>query len=338
MSVLQLASTPETVVWGVIPADRAPVLNIQSGDTVRIDTVSHQGITRGDPVPYFGAAGISSHEVLDDAKAIYARVKRAVGGGVHVLTGPLYIEGAQPGDLLEVRVRQVEFRVPYGANTSGPDFGVLPHLLSDPVSKVIRIDVPRKRALFSSAVEIPVNPFMGIMAVAPPADVAPVSTKPPGPWGGNMDMRHLVAGATLYLPVFHEGALFYVGDGHATQGDGEVDGTAIEISLTPTLEFHVHKGAGSALKWPRAEDADHHYIFGMDADLQGALRNAVHETVQFLEQRASLSPAEAYALASLAVDFRIGEAVNLTQLVYGMVPKNLFRERSTYWNTGQSDQ
>jgi acetamidase/formamidase len=143
-----------------------------------------------------------------------------------------------------------------------------------------------------------------------------------------MDLKQLTVGATLYLPVFNDGALFYTGDGHAMQGDGEVNGTAIEISLTPTLQFIVHKGAGTRMKWPRAEDATHYILMGMDADLDAALKNAVQETVDFLQDQAGLSAADAYALASLSVDFRVGEAVNNVKMVYGMIPKKLFKKKS----------
>src|SRR5262249_38693723 len=152
--------------------------------------------------------------------------------------------------------------------------------------------------------------FMGIVAVAPPPEEKRVNTKPPGAFGGNLDFRQLTAGATLYLPVFNEGALFYIGDGHACQGDGEADGTAIEISLTPTVQLIVHKDAGKSMSRPRAEDAHHYYSMGMGDDLDAALQQAIREAVAFLQGRAGLTAAEAYALCSLAVDFRIGEAVN----------------------------
>jgi acetamidase/formamidase len=327
-----LRSTPETVSWGYIAADLPPVLRVQSGQTVRIDTVSHQGInTRQDPVSYFGAAGIPPAQVLQDAQEIFNKVKRAEGAGPHVITGPIHVEGAQPGDMLEVRVLDVEVRVPYGVNSTGPGSGVLPDLLAQPALKTIKLDLERRVALFSEDIEVPLAPFMGIVAVAPPPALVRVSTKPPGAFGGNIDFRHLTAGATLYLPVFNAGALFYTGDGHAMQGDGEVDGTAIEISLTPTLQLIVHQGAGKSMKWPRAEDAAHYYAMGMDTDLDAALKNAVEETVAFLRQKAGLSAADAYALASLSVDFRVGEAVNDVKMVYGMIPKRIFTRQPEYW-------
>src|SRR5215210_7224995 len=227
-------ATPKNVVWGAIPADRPPVLRIRSGQTVRIETVSQQPLNHQDPATFFPGAGIPLDQVLPEAISIYRDVKKSPPGGPHVLTGPIYIEGAEPGDMLEVRVLDVAFRVPYGMNAIGPGSGVLPELLTERVAPVIRLDFERKAALFAG-VEVPLAPFMGIMAVAPPPSRAPASTKPPGEWGGNMDFRHLTAGSTLFLPVFNDGALFYTGDGHAAQGDGEVDGASIEISLAPTF-------------------------------------------------------------------------------------------------------
>lgn len=332
-AAVRLRSTPETVSWGWIAADRAPVLRVRSGQTVRIDTVSHQGLNTGkDPVAFFGAAGIRPTAVLEDAVAIYRGVKRGDGAGPHILTGPIHVEGAQPGDMLEVRVLDVAIRVPYGVNSTGPGWGAAPDLLIEPAQKVIKLDLRRRVALFAKGVEVPLAPFMGIVAVAPPPELRRVGTKPPGAFGGNIDFRHLTRGATLYLPVFNEGALFYTGDGHACQGDGEVDGTAIEISLTPTLRLIVHKGAGRSMAWPRAEDAASYYAMGMGPNLDEALGQAIREAVEFLGGRAGLSAAEAYALCSLAVDFRIGEAVNNMLMVYGVIPKRLFRRQLSYWN------
>jgi acetamidase/formamidase len=328
---LFLRSTPENVSWGWIAADRPPVLRVKSGQAVRIDTVTHQGLnTAKDPVAFFGTAGIAPRDVLGDASEIFGKVKRDEGAGPHILTGPIYVEGARPGDMLEVRVLDVEIRVPYGVNSTGPGWGAVPDLLQQAAQKVIKLDLERNVALFAQDVEVPLAPFMGIVAVAPPPALKRVSTKPPGAFGGNIDFKHLVAGSTLYLPVFNEGALLYTGDGHACQGDGEVDGTAIEISLTPTLQLIVHEGAGKNMIWPRAEDAANWYSMGMGRSLDDALKQAIREAAGFLQGK-GLSAADAYALCSLAVDFRIGEAVNNVQMVYGVIPKRLFRRGSDYW-------
>ena len=284
-----LRSTPETVIWGWIAADRAPVLRVTSGAIVRVDTVTHSGMnTNDDPVTYFGRAGISAEQVLPDAIEIYQQMERDGNAGPHLLTGPIYVDGAQPGDMLEVRVLDVAIRVPYGVNATGRGRGAVADLLNEPAEKLITLDLQHNVALFSAGIEVPLAPFMGIVAVAPPPAAKRVSTKPPGPFGGNLDFRHLTAGATLYLPVFNDGALFYTGDGHACQGDGEVDGTAIEISLTPTVQLIVHPGAGKSMNWPRAEDVEHYYSMGMGLDVDAALQQAIRETVDFLRGRACL--------------------------------------------------
>jgi len=327
-----LRSTPETVIWGYFSADLPPVLAIKSGQTVKIDTVSHQGLmSKDDPATFFGAAGIPPGEVLQDAKDIYAKVGRVKGLSAHVLTGPLYVEGAAPGDMLEVRIRKFDLRVPYGVNNSGPGTGVLGDLLKAPTPKIIKLDLARNVALFSPEIEVPLAPFMGIMAVAPPRDVLMVSSRPPSHWGGNMDFNKLTAGATLYLPVFNDGPQFFTGDSHAVQGDGEINGTAIEASLTATMQFIVHKGEGRGMRWPRAEDAANYYLMGIDLDLDAAMHEAVQETVDFLRQRFGLSAADAYALTSIGVDFHVAEAVDSTQVIYAMIPKKLFKNNPPYW-------
>jgi acetamidase/formamidase len=327
-----LRSTPETVIWGYLTADLPPVLTIKSGQTVKIDTVSHQGLLgKDDPVTFFGSAGIPKEQVLQDAVDIYKTVPRTKGMSVHVLTGPIYVEGAAPGDMLEVRVHKLELRTPYGVNNSGPTSGVLPGLLSAPAPKIIKLDTARNVALFSDDIEVPLAPFLGIMSVAPSRDVLLVSSRPPWRWGGNIDFNKLTPGSSLYLPVFNNGAQFYTGDPHAVQADGEVNGTAIEASLTATLQFVVHKGAGKSMRWPRAEDAAHYYAMGMDLDLNVAMRHATRETVDFLQEQFGLSVADAYALASIAVDFRVAEAVDSVQMIYGMIPKKLFKKIPEFW-------
>jgi len=325
---VHVRSTPETVAWGELPAGRAPVARVRQGQTVSIDTVSHQGVINNmDPVKFFAAAGIAAQDVLQDARDIYARAKK--GAGVHILTGPVYVEGAEPGDMLEVRIVDLRFRVPYGVNNSGKGAGVLPDLHGAPYPKIIRLDTERRVALFAPGIEIPLVPFMGIMAVQPPQSLP--NTRPPGVYGGNMDFNRLTSGSSLYLPVYQSGALFYTGDSHAVQGDGEVNGTAIEASLTPVLQFVVHKGAGRAMKWPRAEDADNYYMMGMDRDLDLALKEAVQETVAWLQQERGLSPADAYSLASIGVNFTVAEAVDDVQMVYAAIPKKLFATNRTFW-------
>ena len=197
-----LSSTPDTVLWGYLATNLPPALTIKSGQIVRIDALSHQGLTTSqDPVKFFGNYGIPPDQVLPDAVTVYSQVKRPKGASVHVLTGPIYIEGAEPGDMLEVRVLNIRFRVPYGVNNTGPGKGVLPELLKEPSAKLIQLDLDRNVALFSSEIEIPLNPFMGIMAVSPPRSLGMVSSTPPGPWGSNMDLKILGKGAELKVKV-----------------------------------------------------------------------------------------------------------------------------------------
>jgi len=325
-----LKSTPDTVLWGYIAANLPPALTIQSGQAVEIEALSHQGLTAGkDPEKFFSAYGIASNEVLADAKMVYSEVKRPKGASVHILTGPIYVEGAEPGDTLEVRVLDIKFRVPYGVNNTGPGKGVLPKLLKEPFAKLIRLDLERRVALFSADIEIPLNPFMGIMAVSPPTSLGMVSSTPPGAWGGNIDLKFCAVGSSLFLPVFNKGGQFFTGDGHAVQGDGEVDGGAIEISLKPTLQFILHKG--KTIKLPRVETATDYLATGLDVDLNIATRIALQEAVDFLQTEKGMSAADAYALSSLAVDLGIGEAVDIVNLVYAKIPKKIFKSNPEFW-------
>jgi len=329
-----LGSTPDTVVWGYITSRAPPVLRIRSGATVRIDTLSHQGLlTRDDPVAFFGADGIKPEEVLQDAIDVYKKVPRGKGLGAHVLTGPIYVEGATAGDVLEVRVRDLELRVPYGVNNTGPGSGVLPDLVTTATPRIIRTDPERRFALLPGDIRLPLAPFLGVMGVAPPPSLLLVSSGPPGNWGGNLDLRVLTVGATLYLPVFNDGALFYTGDPHGVQADGEVDGGALEQSLTATLQFIVHKAEGKpAMPWPRAEDTSNYYAMGLDLDLNTAMKIAVREAIALLQEKGGLTAAEAYSVASLAVDFRVAEAVDSVQVIYGVIPKRLFKQNPSYWS------
>jgi acetamidase/formamidase len=332
-----LPSTPQTVHRGVIAPDIAPVLTIKSGDTVTIDTVSHSGLSEGGPVAYFAKAGIPPSAVLKDAIDIAEMPPKDYGvggggfggrgGGGHVLTGPIYIDGAEPGDMLEIRIKKVTPRVAYGANGAGAG-GAAPGMMKANGGKIIKYDIAQKIVNFSDDIHFPTRPFMGIMAVAP---TQKISSRAPGLYGGNMDFEKLQAGSTLYLPVLVKGGLFVTGDSHASQGDGEVSGNALEASMTPTLEFIVHKGAGKAMTMPFAEDKANYYILGMDHDLGKALASSIKETVKFLGERYGLSPQDAYSLCSTGIDFGIAQAVDLNLTVYAKVPKSYFSKKTPYW-------
>ncbi len=315
-------SRPGSVVWGVIPNERAAVVTVGSGTVLQIDTVSQQGITTdAHPVAFFGALGVPAEEILDDVIAVFEEVERPPWGG-HVLTGPVHVEGAGPGDALEVRIHAAQLRVEYGVNRGRPGSGVLADLLEEEWVRLLRTD--GERFTLVDGVTVPQAPFPGIVALAPPAAAGEVTSRPPGRWGGNLDLRELTAGSRLFLPVHTAGAQLYLGDPHAAQGDGEVNGTAIEHSCTFTVEVLLHRGA--ATRWPVAATPTHLIPMGIDEDLDTALEIAVTEAVQLLVGygRGALGVADAYALCSIGVDFAVTEAVNATKVVHARIPRSLF--------------
>lgn len=321
-----LGSRPGSVVWGILPEHREPALTVSPGTRIIVDTLSHQGMTTGrSPVETFGALGISAGAVLRDASDIYAHVTRDEGAASHLLTGPIWVEGARPGDVLEVRMVRAALRVPYGINRGRPGAGVLDGLLDEPAVRLFVHDPTSQGLRMDGGILIPSDPFPGIIAVAPPSRESggPRSTKIPGPWGGNLDLRVLTAGSTLYLPVFAAGAQLYLGDPHSAQGDGEVNGTGVEHSVTFTVDLHLHRSLD--LRWPVAADATHLFPMAVGDDLDEALARAVEATIELLVgySRGTLSVADAYALCSVAVDFRIAAAVNVEPVVYASVARNL---------------
>jgi acetamidase/formamidase len=328
-------STPENLNWGWFPIDKEPVLTVESGETVRINTITHAGATQDqEPVEYLTGLGIPRDEILQDVLDFWASRdgRQRDGRSGHTITGPIYVDGAEPGDMLEVQILDIETRVPWGANNTSARGGVFstsypgyregdPALDMEPMRHVIRTGMAgdREVAFVSEDIQVPLAPFMGIMAVAPDRVQG---SRAPGAFGGNLDVKDLTAGTTVYLPVFHSGARFYVGDPHGAQGDGEVSGTAIEQSLAGTFRFVLHKDA--PIPMPRAENDTHYMIMGIDLDLDRAARHATWEVVHFLRTEKGLSTAEALSLASIAVDFRVSEVVDLTQVVTGFIPKNIF--------------
>ncbi|NNM31976.1 MAG: amidase [Gemmatimonadetes bacterium] len=341
-----LPSTPENVSWGWFPIDKDPVLRVSSGQTVRIHTLTHVGATQDeDPVAFLASLGIEEDQVPEDLVAFWAsrEGRPREGRSGHVITGPVHVEGAEPGDALVIEILDVEPRVSWGANNTSPTGGVFSasypgHDPSDPPADmeperhVIRTgEVEGRRvAFFDEDIQVPLEPFFGILAVAPdpvvgePGVTVPgvQSSRPPGAFGGNMDVKQLTAGTTVYLPVFHPGALFYVGDPHTAQGDGEVSGTAIEQSLSGTFRLSLQKGGAPPA--PRAENDTHYMIMGIDLDLDRAARKATSAVVDFLVAEKGMTPAKALSLASIAVDFHVSEVVDLTQVVTGFIPKEVF--------------
>ena len=341
-------SRPEMLSWGWFPLDKPPLLTIASGDTVRVDTLSHTGSTqREHPATLLRDLGVAPEDILPDVIDFWASRdgRPREGRSGHVITGPIAITGAEPGDVLEIQILELTTRAPFGINNTGSSAGVFGsgYPGSRP-SDAVRDEIETTRhvihtgmvdgrevALFSDDIHVPLAPFMGIMAVAPTpvlgepgVDIPGVqSSRPPGAFGGNMDVKELTVGSTLYLPVLHPEALFYVGDPHSAQGDGEVSGTAIEQSLSGRFRFVLH--TDRSISGPRAENDTHYIMMGIDLDLDRALQKAVDEVVAFLVAEKGLTPTKAVSLASIAVDFHVAEAVDFTQLVTGKIPKQIFR-------------
>jgi acetamidase/formamidase len=320
---LHVGCGAETVHWGYLWGAAEPVAVVRPGDIVSIDTVSHEGLMQdqGDPAGFFTRAGIAPHAVLAQAVEIYARVQHS-GLGPHIVSGPIWIDGAEPGDTLAVHVLEVRPLTPYGVNSMRTGKGGLPEEFTLNRSLVIPLDLERGVARFSPRIEVPMAPFFGIMATGPARSLGRTSSVPPGPYGGNIDLKDLTAGSTLYLPVHVPGALFMVGDGHAAQGDGEVDLTAIETSMTGRFRFELLKG--ETLAWPRAETPTHWISLGLHADLEEAMRMAIRETVSFLTRTQGLTREDAYALASIAVDFEVTQVVDGVKGIHAMIPKAIF--------------
>ncbi len=313
----KLKATPSTVAWGYCWSAAKPVLRIQSGDTVEIQTMLTNSPER------LAAAGVKPEAIEPELKAIYAEVKDKGPGG-HILTGPIFVEGAAPGDTLEVRIVKIQYAIPYAYNSFSPRSGVLtPEDFAKGSMKIIPLDTKRNVAAFSDQIELPLHPFFGSMGVAPDEAAGRVNSAPPGTHAGNLDNKDLVAGTSLFIPVHAPGALFEVGDGHAGQGNGEVDITALETSLTGTFQFVLHKDLH--LKAPRGETPTHYIAMGLSPDLNEALRMAVREAIDLLVSVKHLSREDAYMLCSVGVDFNVTQAVDGTKGVHAMIPKSIFK-------------
>jgi len=267
--------------------------------------------------------GVAPDQVEPALREVYDKVPQSERGpGGHILTGPIFVEGAEPGDTLEIRIKKIELAIPYAYNGFRYGAGILTEEFRYARTKIIPLDRTAMVARFAPGVTIPLHPFFGSMGVAPPPAFGRYDSAPPTIIGGNMDNKELVAGTTLYLPVFNQGALFQIGDGHAGQGNGEVDVTALETSLVGTLEFHLIKGTKQS--YPRAETPTHYIAMGFDDDLSIATHNAVREMVDFLVAAKGLSRDDAYMLVSVAGDVDITELVDRNKGVHVMMPKAIF--------------
>jgi acetamidase/formamidase len=312
----RLEATPATVAYGYYWAAAPPVLRIDSGDIIDVDTLLTNTPTG------LAKAGVPEDKIQASLKAIVGEVtgdRRGPGG--HILTGPVYVEGAEPGDVLEVKILSIELPIDYGYNGCS---GYLPENCETGVpSKIIPLDRKRMTAEFLPGIVIPLKPFYGSLGLAPESEMGRLSSNPPGRHAGNLDNRELVAGSTLYIPVFARGALLEIGDGHVAQGDGEVDQTAIETSLRGRLQLTVRKDM--KLKWPRAETATDYISMATDPDLVTATKAAVQEMIDFLVSEKKLTRHQAYQLVSIAGNVAITQLVDKPNVgVHVKLPKSIF--------------
>jgi acetamidase/formamidase len=316
-----LMPSPQTVHIGHFAANVKPVLSIDSGDIVTIETaaaIEPEAIERSGVVP--------PSAIPQYLRDIYRDVKDR-GPGPHILTGPVEVRGAQPGDVLEVRILDINLAVDYGYNRQRPYNGALPEEFTALWQRIIPINRTAKTAEVARGVVVPLDrPFFGTMGVAPPGAMGRISSGPPGIHTGNIDNKDLGAGSTLYIPVHAPGALFSTGDAHAAQGHGEVDLSAIETGLRGRFQFIVRKDM--KLVWPRAETATHWMVMGLNPSLEEAMRIAVRETIDFITKRfPDLTREEAYMIASVAVDYHVTQVVDGTKGIHGMIPKAIFTGR-----------
>jgi acetamidase/formamidase len=324
-----LPATRETTQWGWLDPREPPKLVVDSGDTVALETMMH------------------SHDQIQPGTTmdeIVALRKANPGGGPHSVTGPIYVNGAEPGDVMEIRILKI---VPkafgFNFNLPGREFptiGALAPEFGEGFVKYFYLDWDRRQTEFTPGITLPLEPFPGIVAAGiDPNDpsprkggagdpLAPVSTLRPWKNGSNMDLNELQEGSTIFIPVFQRGGLVWVGDAHCRQGNGEVNLTALECAYREiVLQLIVRKDL--RLQWPRAETPTHWILMGFDEDLDRAMTNAVRETVDFLatQTMVPLSRHEAYSLASLVADCRVTQVVDIRKGVHCLVAKSIFARR-----------
>jgi acetamidase/formamidase len=309
-----LEGGPTTVAWGHYWSEAPPVLRVRSGDIVEMSTFLTSSPSRLERM------GVPPEQVEPALRAVYDQVEDKGPGG-HILTGPVFVEGAEPGDVLEVRILDVQLPIAYGYNGCS---GFVRDECNGVGSRLVWMDREAMTTEFLPGVTVPLVPFFGSMGVAPPPEHGRWSSTPPWIHGGNLDNKELIAGTTLYLPVHVQGALFEAGDGHAAQGDGEVDQTGIETSLRGRFQLIVRKDM--SLDWPRGETATHHIAMGTDEDLAEATSIAIREAITLLGDEFGIERGPAYQLLSVACDLRITQLVDQKVGVHVMIPKALFEK------------
>ena len=311
MATHRLSAGPETARWGMFDAAFPPLITVDSGDTVVLECVS--GAPEVMPPPNSG------FRIPPALAAIHASNLPRAGG--HILTGPVAVAGAMPGDMLEVRIDKIELGNDWGYCGFRPLAGTLPEDFPVRYLSHIPVDRAKRTCTLPWGTELALAPFFGVMGVAPPPEFGTIASKEPRIHGGNLDNKELTAGSTLFLPVWVPGANFSVGDGHGVQGDGEVCVTALEMCLTGTFTFVLHKATGQ--KMPRAETPTHFISMGLNEDLDQAMKQALREMIAFICSRTNLSREQAYSFCSLAVDFHVTQTVNGEKGVHGMLKKGL---------------
>lgn len=313
----RLPATPSTVAYGYYWSLAKPVLTINSGDIVEIETMltnSPAGLER---------MGVKPEDIPQNLRDIVTQVTGdARGPGGHILTGPIYVTGADSGDVLEVRIQSIALPIAYGYNGCS---GFIRELCEERGSRLILLDRERMTAEVAPGIVVPLRPFWGSIGVAPAAALGRVSSNPPSQHAGNMDNKELVAGTTLFVPVWVKGALLELGDGHAAQGDGEVDQTALETNLTGRIQVIVRKDL--KLDWPRIETPTHWITMGTDTSLVVATKTAVRQMVKFLQEHQGITQTQAYQAASMAADLRITQLVDGNVGVHMMIAKSYLRRR-----------
>ena len=317
-TVHHLAATPTTVAYGYYWSEAKPALHVSSGDIVEVETMltnTPSGLER---------LGVKPQDIPQALRDIVAQDTGSLRGpGGHILTGPIYVDGADSGDVLEVRIKSISLPIDYAYNGCR---GFIPELCGPPgtrVSTLVHLDRAHMTAEVAPGIVVPLRPFFGSMGAAPAPALGRVSSNPPSRHAGNLDNKELVAGTTVYIPVFVKGALLEIGDGHAAQGDGEVDQTAIETNLRGRVQLIVRKDM--KIEWPRAETPTHWITMGTDTSLVVATKTAIREMVKLLQEKKSLTETQAYQAASMAADLRITELVDGNVGVHMMIAKEYLR-------------
>jgi acetamidase/formamidase len=310
-------SDDKTVRLGVYDTTLDPILKIDSGDTISYpNTWSHflNQMQPGVPIETLAKLRVSNP-----------------GHGPHSIIGPVYVNGAEAGDVLEVRYKRIR-PFDWGAVFNNPGAlgtGLLAQDFPEGQVKYLKIDFPNMTAEFNRNIHIPIKPFQGTLGVAPPDGFYPplspgvTSSVPPGPHAGNTDLSEMAEGSTMFIPVWKPGALIFTGDSHALQGDGEINLSALETRMQELrIQVVLHKQKNFA--WPVAETPTHWITLGLDKDLNVAMTLAARNAINFLSARADLTKLDAYALCSIAVSFRVTQVVDIVRGVHAMIPKNLF--------------